>query len=578
MAVPAILAAPLPPPVGLGAKIFGTGSPVTLRIVPTDSAFTSEIFYFSKTASGFLGTNHESIEVTRDVVPREEEILIHIRVLETLNGFSTGPASENLDRQAHAVVRQESATVLEVGFEDIYGLGDGDFNDVIIEIEGARMSVPFSGLPLFPSAGSDLSLNPTGGLDVLPIIAGDASGVSIPLGDADGWQGAIGFDGQAPDAQLTYVARSAPGLPDLVGRLTTAADGMTNLELSFPRATGGGSLQVDAFLGGEKVASTQVRPTVDNGSTFTPVRYLEAKAKKVKKIKIKKIVIPTPIGPVVIEGIEIVFGATSGELEEFGNLDFDTLALTLSDGGFPLAGFSEIALDAANGSALTLESQSVSKFERFHRPLGGANLVPQNGALGVERATVGDADPGVAIELGEADSFDLVWSPFIPLGLTLSGSALEINARGAVRGAADQDLGTLRVTQLTMADTAAEIIADFTAVGSPTQRILLYAGETLIADVTGHAGAAGRALAWPAGVGKGQAVVGPLRLPCYTVPFPKDTWIQIPGGPWMVGDKLLILAENPDAGVESLSELSLRTTSLPPITLTGETVTPLSDL
>ena len=84
-----------------------------------------------------------------------------------------------------------------------------------------------------------------------------------------------------------------------------------------------------------------------------------------------------------------------------------------------------------------------------------------------------------------------------------------------------------------------------------------------------------RVLAWPNGVGKGDATLGPLRLPCFSLPFPEDTWIRIPGGQWMLGDRLLVLAENPDAGVESLSQLSVRTLNLPPVTLTSEVATPL---
>jgi hypothetical protein len=570
---------PPPPPFGLGARILGTGGPVTLTIVPTDALFTSDIIVVECVPIDCVhiieGTNRDSTEIPLGTVSADEEIDLRIFVQDTLAGFRSGPASRNSDNLAHALVTQESATTLKVGFEDIYGGGDRDFNDVIVEVAGAKMSVPFSGLPLSPLTGSQLIPDQNGSLLILPFLAGDASGASISLGDADGWQGTIDFDGQAPDSQLTYSAQSGPGLPDVVGRHTTSPDdGMTDLELSFPRALNRGPLQVNAFLDGQKVASTHVEPTQDQTLTFAPVRYLEAKT-KLKKIKIKKITISTTIGPITIEGIEIVLGLTSGEIDGVGALDFDTLELTLSDSGFPTSGFSEVTLSTANVPSLTIESLGVSMSQQFHRALGGATLVPAGGALTVDHGAAGDDQPGVAIDLENAESFDLTWSPFIPLGLTLSGSSLELNSRGTVHGVADQDLGTLRITQLTMADTDAEITADFSAVGSPTQRILLYNGETLVADVTGHAGAAARALAWPTGVGKGQAIFGPQRLPCYTLPFPEDTWIKILGGPWMVGDKLLVLAENPDAGVASVSQLSVRATNLPAITLTGEAVTPL---
>ncbi len=411
---------------------------------------------------------------------------------------------------------------------------------------------------------------------MLPILAGDESGVSISLGETDGWRGTIGFDGRTPGAQLTYVAQSVPGSPDfIVQHKTPPAGGQTDLELIFPRALQASPLQVDAFLGGQKVASTQVNPIPgDHALTFAPARYFGAFPSI--KIKIKKIT----IGPVVIECIEIVFGATSGEIQGVGNLAFDTLAFNFTDQGNPAADFSEVTVHGFN-APLMIESQSVSMFDQFHHALGGAVLEARDGNLTIvgDDGFASDPNPGVSIDFDNAESFDLAWKPFPLLGLfTLSESFIEFNSRGIVRGAPDQDLGTLRVTQLTTGNSLAEIKADFSSVGSPTQRILVYDQGHLIADVPGHTGVAALASAWPAGVGKGNTVLGPLRLPCYSLPFPEDTWILIPGEGWMRGDTVLVLAENQAAGVESVSQLSLRTSNLPPITLTGEVLTPGPEL
>lgn len=585
MAAPSVLAIPLPPPPGLGAKVIAIGGPVTFRVVPTDADFTSDIYFVECVTGGdcvyfILGTSHVGEETTLGGFEEGAEIDLHIIVQETKSEFRTGPASHNpTDGIVHALLKKIDAATLEVGFEDLLEGGDRDFNDVILEIEGARMSVPFSGLPLSPSAGSNLSFGQQGELQVLPILAGDESGVSISLGETDGWQGTIDFDGRAPNAQLAYAAQSAPGSPDFVVQHKTSPDGgRTDLELIFPRALQTSPLQVDAFLGGQKVASTQVQSVQgDHALTFAPVSYLEAR--KVKKVKVKKTTIPTPIGPITIEGIEIVFGLTSGEIEGIGDLDFDTLAFTFSDEGFPGSDFSEVTLHGFN-APLTIETQSVSMFDQFHSALGGAVLETRDGALTV----VGDDGfanhprPGVAIDLGNAGSFDLAWKPFPLIGLTLSESFIEFNSRGTVGGVPDQDLGTLRVTQLTTGDSEAEVKADFSAVGSPTQRILIYDRGHLVADVAAHTGVAALTSAWPTGVGKGNTVLGSLRLPCYSLPFPEDTWILIPGGRWMTGDRVLVLAENPTAGVESVSQLSLRTTDLPPIKLTGEVITPIPDL
>src|SRR5215207_5913231 len=226
IAMPALLAAPLPPAPGLGAKILGTGEPVILRTVPTDAAHTSDIFQKECVPIDctflILGTNRDKAEFSLGTIPEGTEIEIVIIVQETGDGFHSGSAGRNPDGLAHAFVRPKDATTLQVEFEDLYGGGDRDFNDVIVEIEGAKMSVPFAGLPVSPLPGSDLVLGQGGTLQVLPLLAGAESGVSISLGESEGWQGTLNFDGQVPNAQLTYTVQSVPGPPDLVGRHTTS--------------------------------------------------------------------------------------------------------------------------------------------------------------------------------------------------------------------------------------------------------------------------------------------------------------------------------------------------------------------
>jgi len=551
---------------------------VTLSFVPADAEITWNVDVISCGSKGCLvkiGDNRVSTTVTLGTIDKGQEIRVFIHSSQPgTHGFESGPASRNIyDQLAHAIVIQKMDK-LSVAFEDTDGWGDHDFNDVVLELEGARMEAPFTGVPISPSAGSNFAFNPSGGVDVTPILVGDRSGASITLGEADGWQGTVDFDGHAPSAQLTYAVQSASGLPDLVASHTTSADGWTDLALSFPRATGRATLQVDAFLAGQKVASSQVQPGPDHSLTFAPLRFLDAR--KAKTITVRKSTLATTAGPISQERVGIATGATQGEITGFGNVSFDALELTFSDGGFPTSGFSEVSFSASPGASLTVEDdQSLSVFHQLHRALDGGVFEAGGGTLTLQHGVAADEDPGVAIALADVEAFDLTWSPFLPLGLTASGSSVEVNTRGTVKGVTDQDLGTLRVTQLTMADTDAEITADYSAIGSPTQRILLYDQGHLVADVTGHTGAAARALAWPTGIGKGNVILG-SRVLYYSLPFPEDTWIRIPGGPWMRGDRLLVLAENPQADVDSLSQLSLRTTSLPPITLTGEAVTPVT--
>jgi len=566
------------PRIGLGARIVGTGAPVTVRIVPTSAFFTSDVFILDCVPADCLfialGTNHSASETPLRTFAEGEEVLFGIDVQETLSRFEVGPASRNvIDRLAHAVVTQNDDGSLRVGFEDVLDGGDRDYDDVILEVEGARICVPFSGLEVMPFASSLLNFGLAGELQVAPIAGTDPGGISVSLGEADGWKGQVGFDGQAPGALLSYTTLDVGGEPDVIGRHTTLSDGLTQLAMTFPKATHRNSLQVDAFLADNLVASTQVAPTTASQTTFEPATI---SASGTTTIKIAKETTIKPDGTVVIrECIIIQSAAISGVIAGVGEVTFDRLMFTLIDEGLSPLALGELNLGATNAPELTLDHQSVSQFNRFHRDLEGAMLASQGGTLTLADPLAGDDMFGVSIDLGEVEDFELAWAPFEPLGFTLSDSYFEFGAHGRVNDTPDQPLGTLRVTQLAQVDTKAEITADFSAVNSPTHRILLYDHGVLIADIPGQTGIVAQATAWPTGGGKGPAIFDDIRLSCYTLCFPDDTWIKIPGMPMLPGDRMLILADNPAAGVESVSEFSMRASRLPPLTLTVEETTPL---
>src|SRR5262249_160231 len=145
---------------------------------------------------------------------------------------------------------------------------------------------------------------------------------------------------------------------------------------------------VNAFLAGQKVASTQVDPTLDQALTFAPAQY-----KALRGTTITIIVVVGPDGTVVII-VVIHTGLTSGTVGGGGPLSFDTLELTLSDKGFPASGLSEVAFNASPGATLSLENdQSLSVFGQLHRAFDGGMLVAGDGTLTVEHGAAADEDP-----------------------------------------------------------------------------------------------------------------------------------------------------------------------------------------
>lgn len=92
------------------------------------------------------------------------ELIFRINVLNTGYIFYTGPASRNADNLAHAVVDDAfSPTETYVGFEDLYGGGDKDYDDLMFSFTNVKGTnepppVPDSGATAMLCAGAFLGL------------------------------------------------------------------------------------------------------------------------------------------------------------------------------------------------------------------------------------------------------------------------------------------------------------------------------------------------------------------------------------------------------------------------------------
>jgi hypothetical protein len=104
----------------------------------SNAGFTSEL-WLSSPASVYLGTGHTTpVGATTDLgsFPPGTELVFSIRVTDTSDVFYSGPASRNADGFNHAAITYVGDCVWVVGFEDEYGGGDQDFNDIELSIHG----------------------------------------------------------------------------------------------------------------------------------------------------------------------------------------------------------------------------------------------------------------------------------------------------------------------------------------------------------------------------------------------------------------------------------------------------------
>ena len=122
---------------GLGGQLFATGGEVEVQVLPASAGFTSELWLFEPAPARRIATNRDvGLVVNLGTFPAGVELVFGIRVLNTGNEFRMGPGTRNPDGIPHAVVTFLDPTRARVGFEDLYGGGDRDYDDNVFEFRG----------------------------------------------------------------------------------------------------------------------------------------------------------------------------------------------------------------------------------------------------------------------------------------------------------------------------------------------------------------------------------------------------------------------------------------------------------
>lgn len=135
----------------LGGQLTYTGGSVTVESLPVSSGFTSELGLYNSAfvRLAFLLFD-EPPGVVVNFVPSSlgiaagAELIFGIRVVSDNNReYFTGPGSRNPDGIAHAKVNALGGGIFDVGFEDLFGGGDLDFDDNVFRFTGGvQSSIP----------------------------------------------------------------------------------------------------------------------------------------------------------------------------------------------------------------------------------------------------------------------------------------------------------------------------------------------------------------------------------------------------------------------------------------------------
>lgn len=123
-------------PKGKGTFV-ASGEPVVVHIYNSDSGFNNKIYW---STDGFKTRHYINVDNRvgdYTIGTFAEGTAIEFGIANGAGGFyRTGSAASNMDGIAHARV-SKSGNLTTIGFEDLHGGGDGDFNDAVISVRNA---------------------------------------------------------------------------------------------------------------------------------------------------------------------------------------------------------------------------------------------------------------------------------------------------------------------------------------------------------------------------------------------------------------------------------------------------------
>jgi hypothetical protein len=132
----------------LGEQLFWNGGDVTITVQASTAGFLSELRLYAGAGSTFIAYNAPngnpagttvvlsaaSLDVNHDI---GDELVFGIYVTNTGNTFKLGPAGRNTDNLIHGAIDNLGSGLFRVGFEDLLGGGDRDYDDNVFDFSGS---------------------------------------------------------------------------------------------------------------------------------------------------------------------------------------------------------------------------------------------------------------------------------------------------------------------------------------------------------------------------------------------------------------------------------------------------------
>lgn len=135
----------------LGDQLFWGGGDVTVTVQASTAGYLSELRLYAGGGSTFIAYNAPNgnpagtlVTLTAAALDVDhnigDELVFGIFVTNTGDTFKLGPAGRNADGVIHGAIDNLGGGVLRVGFEDLRGGGDRDYDDNVFDFRGSVRS------------------------------------------------------------------------------------------------------------------------------------------------------------------------------------------------------------------------------------------------------------------------------------------------------------------------------------------------------------------------------------------------------------------------------------------------------
>ena len=415
----------------------------------------------------------------------------------------------------------------------------------------------YAGLPVEPVGQSQLGEDANGNLLISNIGSSGNDGATFALGETQ----ALTMEsadllsdmpiGSYMQSQSFGRIGGVPGSPAGGFRISRAADGRTTFEPDF-NAIGSPTFHLGFYLDGTPV-------NLQGGLSGNTLSWAPGNLRLTIKCSWKL-------------GIWLIHTVTGNFLLRVGDQDVgigNTLVVTAENPTQTVESVSQAVLTGAMLPAMRVGAVSIdpgllSGLDRTPvKSLGLASLEAFANNLAVSNIGSSGQD-GVSINLGKALNAELSFDTMNPLNDLPHGANIRVTPT-AFANNQSVSLGSLTVSQSRVPNFPWEpVTADFSAIGSPLQRVQIFDGNTPVADVSDFSG--------DVSASQSPNRIGGL-LPGFTAVFPPSTTFKL--GMLMVqGDNIRITPLTSNVTPTYLTDFTVTAADMREFTITGTTVTP----